>query len=81
MTLLGVASSLTAMNMFRNLLVLFLLAFGFSLIFSNPSDWTFIERGGPNVISFFKICETFRPFVCGACFVTAVALILTRKIY
>ena len=33
------------MNMFRNLLCLFLIAFGTALLVSNPSDWAFIQRG------------------------------------
>ena len=69
------------MNMFRNLLILFLVAFGTAFLVSNPSDWPFVQRGGEDLLNFFKICQTFRPFVAGACFITAVALFMTRKIY
>ena len=69
------------MNMFRNLLCLFLLAFGISLIVSNPSDWPWIQRGGPDLLEILKTCETFRPFVIIACFVVTLALFMTRKIY
>jgi hypothetical protein len=69
------------MNMFRNLLCLFLIAFGTALLVSNPSDWSFIARGGANVVEFLKVCETFRPFVVIACYVVTLALFMTRKIY
>ena len=69
------------MNMFRNLLCLFLLLVGFSLMFANPSDWPPLQRLGPDFLNAVKMCETFRPFVIGACFVIAVALFMTRKIY
>jgi hypothetical protein len=69
------------MNMFRNLLCLFLIALGTSLIVSNPTDWPIIQRMGPDVLNVFKVCETFRPFVIGACYVVAIALFMTRKIY
>jgi hypothetical protein len=69
------------MNMFRNLLCLFLVGFGIALIVSSPSQWALAQRAGQDVISFLKICETFRPFVIGACWITALALFMTRKIY
>ena len=69
------------MNMFRNLLCLFLIFFGTSLLVSNPSDWPFLQRGGPDLLNILKVCETFRPFVVIACYVVTLALFMTRKIY
>jgi ABC-type transport system involved in cytochrome bd biosynthesis fused ATPase/permease subunit len=69
------------MNMFRNLLCLFLIVVGVSLMISNPSDWAPLQRLGPDFLNVVKGAETFRPFVIGACFVIAVALFMTRKQY
>jgi hypothetical protein len=69
------------MNMFRNLLSLFLIFLGVAFIVSNPSQWPVLQRGGPDLIEVLKVCETFRPFVIIACFVVTLALFMTRKIY
>ncbi len=69
------------MNMFRNLLCLFLIGFAIALLLSNPVDWAITQRFGGDVVEFAKICVDFRPFVAGACFVVALALFLTKKIY
>ena len=69
------------MNMFRNLLILFLMVFGFALVFSDPNNWSFIQRAGPQAVDFLKICATFKPFVIIACFTVALALFMTKKVY
>lgn len=81
MTLPAAARSLAAMNMFRNLLCLFLIAVGICFIVGNPTEWAFVQRCGPNVLDVLKVCWTFRPFVVIACFVVALALFMTRKSY
>ncbi len=69
------------MNMFRSLFCLFLIFVAVSLMISNPSDWPPLQRLGPDFLNVLKGAQTFRPFVIGACVVTAVALFMTRKQY
>jgi uncharacterized membrane protein len=68
------------MNMFRNLLVLFLIVFGFALIFGQPDQWTFLDRWA-DAVNVLHVIITFKPFVVIACFVLALGLFMTRKIY
>jgi hypothetical protein len=69
------------MNMFRNLLILFLLVLGFGLIFGDPDHWTWLDRLGPTAVNVLKVCIQFKPFVVGACFIVSLALFMTKKIY
>jgi hypothetical protein len=82
LTHLAAAISLTpAMNMFRDLLCLLFLAFGFGLIFTDPNNWSWAQRAGPGVTSFLHVCGDFKPFIIVACFIITVALFMTRKKY
>ncbi len=69
------------MNMFRNLLMLFLLAFGFGLLFGDPDHWTWVDHAGPTAVDVLHVCIQFKPFVVGACFVLTLALFMTKKKY
>jgi hypothetical protein len=69
------------MNMFRNLLAIFLVVFALGLAFGDPDHWTFLDRGGPDVVNILHICIQFRPFVIGGCLVLALAIFMTRKQY
>lgn len=69
------------MNMFRNLLICFLLLFGFGLLLGDPEHWTWLDRAGPQVVDALHVCITFRPFVVIACFVISLALFMTKKKY
>jgi hypothetical protein len=69
------------MNMFRNLLSLFLVIFALALVFTDPSKWDWFTRFGPDAVNFLTICVEFKPFVVGACIVVALALFMTRKAY
>jgi hypothetical protein len=69
------------MNMFRNLVSAFLLAYAAGLVFGDPDKWTWIDAAGPTAVYLVHESVTFRPFVVGACVVIATALWMTRKQY
>jgi hypothetical protein len=69
------------MNMFRNLLTLFLIVFAIGLCFGDPDKWNWVALGGANAVDLLRYCVQFRPFVVAFCGVVAVALWMTRKQY
>ncbi|HEY0256115.1 MAG TPA: hypothetical protein VGC39_01635 [Candidatus Methylacidiphilales bacterium] len=69
------------MNMFRNLLALALIAFGLGLMFGGPEEWKWPDLGGAYVVQAISLCIDFRPWSYILCFVLAIALFMTRKIY
>ncbi len=69
------------MNMFRHILAVAFLIFGFSLMFAKPDEWRWPDLGGPYVVQAIGFCADARPWSYIICFVVAVALFMTRKIY
>jgi hypothetical protein len=69
------------MNMLRNLLAISFLILGGGLMFGKPDEWKWPDVCGPYVVEAVGFCSDFRPWTYIVCFVLAVALFMTRKIY
>jgi hypothetical protein len=69
------------MNMLRNLLAIALLALGGGLMFGKPEEWKWPDLCGPYVVETISFCTDLRPWSYILCFVLAMALFMTRKIY
>ena len=67
------------MNMFRNLLMVFLLLLGFGLMLSDPTTWHWADPAGPYVINALGFLNEMKPISFLMCFVLAVTLFMTRR--
>jgi hypothetical protein len=50
-------------------------------MFGKPDEWKWPDACGPYVVEAIGFCSDFRPWTYIICFVLAVALFMTRKIY
>jgi hypothetical protein len=69
------------MNMFRHLLGAAFIALGAGLMFGKPDEWKWPDVGGPYVVEALSFCIDLRPWSYILCFVMALALFMTRKVY
>lgn len=67
--------------MFRYLLAVAFIALGSGLMFGNPEEWRWPDVGGPYVVETLSLCAELRPWSYILCFVLALALFMTRKVY
>ena len=66
------------MNMFRDLLILFLIGLGAALMMGDPSDWKVVAVGGPYVVEAVIFLVAAKPFSYVICFALSLALFMTR---
>jgi hypothetical protein len=69
------------MNQFRDILMLALIALGFGVAFTNPTDWTWAAVGGPTVVNALDFMAQTRPWSVITLFALALALFMTRLRY
>ncbi len=69
------------MNMFRDLLILFLIGLGVTLMMTDPTDWKVVDAGGPYVVNAVIFLVAAKPFSYVICFALSLALFMTRLKY
>jgi len=69
------------MNMFRDLLILFLIGLGVALMTGDPTDWKVVSAGGPYVVDSIIFLVQAKPFSFVICYALALALFMTRIRY
>jgi len=66
------------MNMFRDILMIALIALALGLGFSDPNDWKWADVAGPYVVQSLSFLATAKPFSIIILFALALALFMTR---
>ena len=66
------------MNMFRDILMVALIAFGLGLWFGSPESWTWPTSCGTYVVQFITYATEGRPWSIILCGALALALFMTR---
>ena len=69
------------MNMFRDILIFALMAFGLGLAVSDPTDWKWIDLLGSGPVQALLFIGQAKPFSVIICFALALALFMTRLKY
>ena len=69
------------MNMFRDILILALVALGAGLWFGQPDTWKWPDACGPYAVQFVTYASEGRPWTIILCGAIALALFMTRLRY
>lgn len=69
------------MNMFRDIMMLFCIFVGTSLMVSDPLNWSIMTRAPVQIPEAIEFMQKAQPFASIVCFALALALFMTRLKY